>query len=305
MQTKKAVSALRISAYALLFATVLLISVAAILIYRLFFSNWLSSSETLTVPDLVGQSIASVVLPDTARTVRIDRFDRAPVGTILAQHPAPGSERRVIPGKHLPTVTLYVSKGKERIAVPDVRGLDLPGARVTLLQSGFAVRVTEQSGKAENGTVIGQSPACGTLCTAGDTVTVTVSRGERNARVRVPDLTGLSRVSAESLLQSCGLKAGRIAYRPSDGAEGRVLSQLPNALTHLPAGASVDLVLSCKEPPVTAPSAPEIEEIPESESADEHKKDRSPTQSEHSVKERVDQFLNRLFPSDRESAEAP
>ncbi|MBO5270699.1 MAG: hypothetical protein J6B77_07930, partial [Clostridia bacterium] len=82
MQTKKTVSALRISAYALLFATVLLISVATILIYRLFFSDWLNSSETLTVPDLVGQSIASVALPDTARTVRIDRFDRAPVGTI-------------------------------------------------------------------------------------------------------------------------------------------------------------------------------------------------------------------------------
>jgi beta-lactam-binding protein with PASTA domain len=130
------------------------------------------------------------------------------------------------------TVTLTVSKGKERVAVPDVRGRTEAEATQALQAAGLAVAVQRaDSDTVPAGSVISQTPEPGTRVDKGSEVTIVVSNGP--PRVQVPDVLCMTRRQAADTLAAAGL---RVRF---EGSFARVVDQDPRPGAVVPRGSTV------------------------------------------------------------------
>jgi len=132
--------------------------------------------------------------------------------------------------------------GPEQLEVPDVVGLDVTAAKEKLKDLRYAVAVVERDGKATAGEVLEQAPAGGTQLMQGETVTLTVASGSR-AKVKVPDLSGLSYEDSLAKLEKAGLLGAR-SERPSEADAGVVIGQEPEAGVEAAGGATVTVIVS-------------------------------------------------------------
>ncbi|MER6996254.1 Stk1 family PASTA domain-containing Ser/Thr kinase [Streptomyces sp. NPDC000410] len=121
-------------------------------------------------------------------------------GTVIRSDPAAGSDRR--PDS---AIALVVSKGTP-IDVPEVTGESVEDATSTLQEAGLKVRVADEQVHSPEpaGAVARQSPAHGGQAAAGDTVTLTVSKGPR--MIDVPDVVGDNVDDATRELEKAGFK---------------------------------------------------------------------------------------------------
>lgn len=92
-------------------------------------------------------------------------------------------------------MTLYVSKGSDKVTLSDYSGISYDNAVSRLIALGIPEsqikRVDEESDKVEKDTVISQEPASGTAVDPkNDTITLHVSKGSDS--VTVPDISGYS-----------------------------------------------------------------------------------------------------------------
>jgi len=117
-------------------------------------------------------------------------------------------------------ITLTVSMGNEGVEVPDVTGKTYEDAENALQKAGFVVNKTESSSSAiaENH-VISQNPDAGSKAPNGSAVTITVSTGAEDSKVRVPDLLGMSEVDAMATLVELGLELGSVSQVNSEEYE--------------------------------------------------------------------------------------
>ncbi|MBT2366527.1 Stk1 family PASTA domain-containing Ser/Thr kinase [Streptomyces sp. ISL-10] len=155
------------------------------------------------VPQLVGKPLAEAERKlrkaGLAPGVVTRRFDESVAqGAVIGSDPEPGSSRS--PDS---AVSLVVSKGAP-IEVPDVTGDAVADATAELEEAGLKVKVAAQRINApqEAGSVARQSAPEGTKLAAGDTVTLTVSKGPR--MVEVPDVVGDNVDDATAELQAAG-----------------------------------------------------------------------------------------------------
>ena len=301
MKHTRKTSVLRRAAMTLLISTALCVLTLSILTFRYFFSDWLNRSRILTVPSLVGRHIDGFSLPFEERAlyeiIRIERYDDAPKGIVLKQTPSAGCACKVTPGKRCLLLTLYVSKGTKTETVPLVKGRSVRDARLLLLRKGFGVHVTETYSTRPYGEVLSVFPASDVTLPYGENVTLTVSRGAHIPHTTVPSVVGETAVRAESLLQSRGLRVGKIRYEASDRSPGTVLLQQVPANESLPEGASVDLTVSVKrteEPKAMPKKTPQTKKKQKNE--DSESQNRQPPPS-HGVKNPLDELLSRLFPN--------
>ncbi|MFE7562765.1 Stk1 family PASTA domain-containing Ser/Thr kinase [Kitasatospora sp. NPDC057500] len=123
--------------------------------------------------------------------------ESVPVGQVMAADPGVGTRTR-----KSDAVTLTVSRGPKRIAVPDVVGRPSAQASSTLTGAQLtAGTVTETySDSVAEGAVISSSPAAGQQVPENTPVALVVSKG----MVPVPDVTGMSKEAAEKALQAAG-----------------------------------------------------------------------------------------------------
>lgn len=203
------------------------------------------AGEAVEVPDVLGQdeSAAQKVLEDAGFVVKSTAvYSSQQQGTVVGTDPKPGTE--AAKGS---TVTIEVSKGEEKLSVPDVRGYDENSAKSELAAAGFNVTVeTEYSDSVEKGCVISQSPSQGSSLKPGSSVTILVSLGKRpETKITVPPVTGKSLDAAEQLLASAGLSVGNVTSDFSDTVEkGCVISCSPGVGSSVSKGTSVSLVIS-------------------------------------------------------------
>jgi len=127
------------------------------------------------VPDVVGlnHSQAEVALARAGYESELDWVDAdADVGQVVDTRPAPGTPLQ-LPG----TVRLFVSAGARRVRVPNLITLSLSGARETLERLGLRLGDVRQDSAslAAPGTVLGQTPASGTVVDRATRVLVTVA----------------------------------------------------------------------------------------------------------------------------------
>ncbi|MGK0552118.1 Stk1 family PASTA domain-containing Ser/Thr kinase [Enterococcus faecalis] len=169
------------------------------------------------------------------KNTQIKRTDQASdtvaVGTVISQDPAPGAAFDPVNE----TITLYVSKGPDKVTLGDYTNISYDNAVSRLIAIGIdesrVKRVDEESSTVAAGVVISQNPGAGaTFDPKKDTITLRVSKGSNS--VSVPDITGYSPKAAQDSLSSVGLKIneqglsgsgnGQVVERVSPGVGSKV-----------------------------------------------------------------------------------
>ncbi len=131
------------------------------------------------------------------------------------------------------------------VSVPDIGGLTVSEARITLEKQGLRIAVDKEIEDAEvpAGRVIRQDPAAHRRVKEGRTVWAVVSSGPRLNQV--PDVVGLHLDEAKDLIRQAGLTVGMETpvFEPTVLRE-YIVSQSPQPGTFLEAGLAVDLMVS-------------------------------------------------------------
>jgi beta-lactam-binding protein with PASTA domain/predicted Ser/Thr protein kinase len=148
---------------------------------------------------------------------------------------------------------LGLTSGPKFANVPDVAGKTTSQAFNILRDAGFNPFIDDPIfNTAKVGTVLGTNPAKGARVKKGTTVHIINSAGPNY--VSVPDVTGKTEADARAALEAVHLKVGKVTKQSSETVRaGLVISQSPNGGS-LPAGQSVDLVVSSGKPLTTVPS---------------------------------------------------
>ena len=169
--------------------------------------------------------------------------DTVKSGRVIETSPPEGSVAR-----KGTTVTLVVSRGKEKAAVPDVVGRTRDEAERTLQDTGFQTSVTEEESEDKDpGTVLRQDPAAGTQLAKGKTVALVVAKAP--ADVPVPGVIDAAEDDAVKTLEDAGFKV-----KKKDGAvetpdeAGIVVDQNPSPDTPRPKGSTVTITVGRFEP---------------------------------------------------------
>lgn len=146
------------------------------------------------------------------------------------------------------TITLRVSKGIQKVTVPDIKGWKKNSAREKMRSLGLKILFqTEVNEDVEVGTVLRTEPAAGRELKSGDTVTVFTSRLPPETEAWVPSCVGLSQIKASQMLANNALNA-RFVTEDSTLAKGTVISQSPAAGSATTYGATVTLTISSGVP---------------------------------------------------------
>ena len=228
-----------------------------------------SDTVSLVVSSGPGATIVPSVagLPQEAAAKELDKAglkftaDPKPSDTVkkgLAIGTSPKDGERVDRGTR---VRLFISSGPQGVTVPDVVGLSRDSAESRLDDEGLGVRVVLEASNQPEDDVISQTPVGGTKASKGDTVTITVSKGQEKADV--PDVTGLTQSAALRQLRAAGFKAS-VRSRPVDNAaeDGLVVDQSPEGSTEANKGGTVVIFVgkfnsqTTPTPPVTPPATP-------------------------------------------------
>jgi serine/threonine-protein kinase len=134
-----------------------------------------SGPQQVTVPDVVGkqQPEAKAALQDAGfKVTTVQQDSTQPKDQVLSQSPTGGTT--VNRGSR---VTITVSKGTQKVAVPDVVGRTKDEASGILQGAGFTVNVVQMPGPdAQIGKVIKQKPAAGAQRKKGSPVTIYVGK---------------------------------------------------------------------------------------------------------------------------------
>jgi serine/threonine-protein kinase len=174
--------------------------------------------------------------------------DTVKKGFVISTTPAGGTELQQ--GER---VRMDVSSGVAKFSAPNVLGLDQDTAEQTLQNKGLVPVVQEQASDQPAGKVFLQSPSAGVQVSAGDRVTITVSKGP--GTVAVPDTVGLTQSDASGSLKTAGFNV-QVKQREStsQGDDGIVLEQQPGHGTQLKKGSTVVIYVGkYKAPPKKQP----------------------------------------------------
>ncbi len=209
----------------------------------------LLAAEKVEVPAVKGKQVlrARTILEQRGFEVKQVRVrSQAELDVVVDQDPEPGAE-----ADEGSTVTLDVSQGPGSVNVPSVEGLSQAQAIKELNKAGLkAVTDTESSDTVDRGIVIRTVPKGGQEVTRGTRVRLFVSTGP--SQVTVPDVTGLTRSSAESRLEDEGLEVA-VQQQPSDEAQDAVIAQTPGGGTRVDKGSQVTITVSTGPEQVTVP----------------------------------------------------
>jgi serine/threonine-protein kinase len=191
------------------------------------------------VPSLEGRSQeeAEQALRDAGFQPEVERqySDDVERGQVIGTEPPAGTviERGT-------TVTLLVSRGPERVTVPDLTGETEDDARSTLEGLGLRVGdVTREESSEAPGTVLEQSPAADEEVDKGSAVDLTVAQA-----TAIPDVVDLTEEEAQTELEDAGFEVRVRDQEVTDPEqEGVVLEQSPAAGEERRQGSRVTIVV--------------------------------------------------------------
>ena len=218
------------------------------------FSGGFSFGGEKGVPDLSGKTAeaAEQLLTDKGYTLgsTTEEFSADVVaGRIISQDPAAGTE-----AEKGTAVNIVVSKGPEKIEVPDLKGLTPEQAEQALSEKGLKGRSGDASySDTEKGLVFKQDQEPGSTLDKGSTVTYYISLGKE--MVSVQNVVGSDIETAVRTLEDAGFKvvAESGGYDNSEKyAKNIVMSQTPNG-GQLAKGETITLTYSEGVDPATLP----------------------------------------------------
>ena len=202
-------------------------------------------AEKVTMPDVKGMNV------DDARNtltglgilteVVYEESDSVAEGVVISPDVSVGAQ--IDKGSK---VTLTASAGTQGVEVPNVVGLTFDEANTQLVSKGFLVNKTEDySDTIEAGRVIAQTPVDGNKAPKGSVITVTVSLGKEDTKIRVPNLIGLSEQDGTVEAIEAGLTVGSVTHIYSDEVgEGMICYQSYSHGSYVDQGTSIDIKVS-------------------------------------------------------------
>jgi serine/threonine-protein kinase len=236
------------------------LAVAAVLV-GLLVGFALTRDTTTDVPGVTGNQLnvaISLLEQNDFKVGEISRVQReVAANTVLEQDPPPGGASLDCAFLSFfcskPKVALTVSSGPGSAQVPGgLAGMSQEDATAKLEDAGFRVQPEAVNSDAvEAGLVIRSAPQGGTTATRGSTVVLTVSKGQKLAKV--PVLVGTQRSVAVQQIRSLGLSPS-VEEEESAKPAGEVIRQAPSAGSELPRGSSVSIVVSEGEEQAKVPN---------------------------------------------------
>ena len=188
--------------------------------------NVSKGTEQITVPDLKGKSAddAQKALSEAGLNGQQGDAvfsDDVAEGMVASQETSAGSS-----ANKGDTVVFHLSKGSEKVTIPNVVGMTQSQATSKLESAGFAVSTTTETNKdVEKGNVSKQSKT-GTAA-KGTTITITISSGPGEA----PSVVGMSESKAKEAIEKAGYKYDVQYKSDSSVAKGNVISQSTSGTT--------------------------------------------------------------------------
>ncbi len=143
-------------------------------------------------------------------------------------------------------IVLTVAEAAEGVQVPNVTGKSQTEAESVLTKEGFVVNVVESyDSSVEKGMVISQSPEAQTKAPAGSNITIRVSQGAEDNKVRVPKVMDMTEMDATATLTESGLTVGTVTQVENEETEvDLVCYQSYSEGSYVDKGTAVDLRIS-------------------------------------------------------------
>ncbi|MET7538433.1 Stk1 family PASTA domain-containing Ser/Thr kinase [Streptomyces sp. NPDC058293] len=228
----------------------ILVLVGAILIGK-WFTEGSGNDTPFAAPKFVGKTVPDAKLAAKNTHLTLDASkkepcDKFPKGQICTQSPAAGTDV-----KKGDTITVTVSTGAPKVAVPDVRGLDFTEAESQLNDKGFeVVKETKESSQTPD-VVISQDPSGGTEKQKGSTITLTVAKEKKLSTV--PDVSNKTCDEAKAQLADNNLKGTCTEEENTTVDPGKVFSQSLTANSQAEPGSTVALKVAKAAQQITVP----------------------------------------------------
>lgn len=197
--------------------------------------------QGVKVPDVTGEDLgqATHLLGEVGLEIgQVQKVysDEVEEDTVISQDPKAGKKV----AKET-AVNLVVSKGSQRVSIPDVVGKTSSQAAAILGQASLNVEQQEESSKTVGeGKVIRTIPAAGAEVKRGATVAIIVSTGPEH--VVVPDVTTKLQATATTQLETAGFSVDAKTQSGVPPAQvGRVITQNPTGGEQADDGSTVTI----------------------------------------------------------------
>ena len=197
----------------------------------------------------VGQAVDRLRDAGFRTEERREFSDTVPNGRVIETSPSEGSVVR-----KGTTVTMIVSRGKEKVAVPDVVGQPRAEAEAAIRNAELDVAVQEEESTDQDpGVVLRTDPAAGTQLAKGGTVTLVVAAAP--AEVPVPGVIDATEDDAVQTLEDAGFRV-RVEDAPVDTPDddGFVVDQDPAADEPAERNSEVTITVGRFAPPTPTPT---------------------------------------------------
>ncbi|MFL6198539.1 MAG: PASTA domain-containing protein [Thermoanaerobaculia bacterium] len=224
------------------------------------FSLFVRSGVT-TVPQIEGLSRgeAAARLGDQGLRLRgVDNegrySEKVPVGHVVRQSP---DARTLV--KRGSGVTVVLSKGPQRVDVPELAGKTLPATQAALSGSGLTVGrlLGAFSSTVATGSVLASDPPDGATIPPSTPVHVLLSLNVPAERYIMPDLVYRNYDSVRPLFEQLGFTFGNVKYERYEGvAAGVILRQFPLPGHPLARQDNVSLVVATTDTPLDSATPP-------------------------------------------------
>jgi serine/threonine-protein kinase len=215
-------------------ATVILLTSGGYLISRIP-----TTVSLLTLADVTGLTESQARQELTGFTIVIERAPdpRVPLDRVASQTPIAGS--KVEPGSQ---VQIILSDGPGKTSIPTTLiGTTIDQAKVILDGAGLVLAKTNPVESSEApGTIVGVIPEPGSTVAAGSGVVLNIASG----KVFVPDVIGVSKIQATTILIQAGFIPNVIETQDADQPSGVVLAQAPASEESAKIGSSVTITVN-------------------------------------------------------------
>jgi serine/threonine-protein kinase len=239
-------------------------AIALLIVLLIIGTSWYRISgpgNKIAIPSLAGMSQTQAATAVAELGLKIGEVQEVfsedvPKGKVITSNP-PGGGRVEVAGE----VLLIVSKGKDRIEVPELVGLTVEEAAAALKSKNLKIgRVSEKfSDTFEAGLLINGNPVSGTPVRKDSSVDLIISKGLE--QVELTNFQGKTSDQAQSELTSAGLIVNS-KYEYSDSIPiGTVISQTPSDVTSVGKGEKIELVISKGPSKIFIPNVYSLSEL--------------------------------------------
>ncbi|HEX3126195.1 MAG TPA: PASTA domain-containing protein [Thermoanaerobaculia bacterium] len=227
------------------------------------FSLFVRSGVT-TVPPVEGLTQADATARLTDQGLRLRGIEnegryseKVPAGKILRQNP---DARTLV--KRGSFVTVVLSKGPQRVEVPEVASQNLPAAQAALAGSGLTVGqiLGAYSSTLSTGSVVTTDPSPGVTIPPSTPVNVLLALSVPNERYLMPDLVYRDYEGLRPYFEQHGFRFGSVKYERYEGvAAGVILRQFPLPGHPLTKQDNISLVVATADTPTDSATPPAAE----------------------------------------------